>query len=72
MYHTKIDTADVDYPCQELSNGGLGLVVDLAFFSGIDFLSVYTWGLIQLYIAQRRQSKGKFQLLLCVFTLAYF
>ena len=29
MDHTKIDTAYLDSPCQELSNGGLGFVVHI-------------------------------------------
>ena len=34
MNFTKIDQADLDSPCQELSNGGLGIVVALAVFFG--------------------------------------
>ena len=48
MDHTKLDQADLDYPRQELSSGGLKFVVVLTFFSGINFLCVYTGGPIQL------------------------
>ena len=41
MNFTKIDQADLDSPRRELSNGGLGIVVTLTVFSGIDFLCVY-------------------------------
>ena len=32
MNFTKIDQADLDSPCQELSNGGLGIVAALTVF----------------------------------------
>ena len=41
MDHTKIGTAYLDSPHQELSNGGLGIVVALPVRSGIDFVCVY-------------------------------
>ena len=41
---------DLDSPHQELSNGGLGVVVTLLVCWQIDVLSDYTWGSIQLYI----------------------
>ena len=37
IHFTKIDQADLDSPHRELSNGGLGIVVALTFFSGIIF-----------------------------------
>ena len=37
MDHTKIGTAYLDSPCQELSDGGLGIVVALLVRWGIDF-----------------------------------
>jgi len=45
---TKIVKEDLDSPRQELSNGGLGIVVALLFCWQIDFLSAYTGGPIQL------------------------
>ena len=45
MNVAKIYTADLDSPCRELSNGGLGIVVPLPVRSGIDFSCVYIyWG----------------------------
>ena len=50
MDHTKLDTVDLDSPCRDLSDGGLGFVVALiaricrslySLFSGIDFSCVY-------------------------------
>ena len=35
MTFTKLDQADLDFPCRELFNGGLGIVVALTGFSGI-------------------------------------
>ena len=48
MGRTKIDTADLDSPRRELSNGGLGFVVALSVFSGIDFSCAYQGLPIQL------------------------
>ena len=45
MDHTKLDQAELDSPCGELSNGGLGIVVALTFVLGIMFSCVY-WGSI--------------------------
>ena len=39
---TKIYQADFDFHCQELSNGGLGVVVALLASSGINFPRAYT------------------------------
>ena len=36
MDHTKIDTADLDSPCRELSNNGLGIAVALLVRQGIN------------------------------------
>ena len=41
---TKIYQADLDSPCQEFSNGGLGFVVDLLIFLVIDVSCVFYWG----------------------------
>ena len=49
MNFTKIDQADLDSPCQELSNGGLGIVVAFPVCSGIEFSRACTGGPIQLY-----------------------
>ena len=59
MNFTKICTADVDSPRQELSNGGLEIVAALAFFSGIDFTYVYTGGPIQLYSLPVKNSSAR-------------
>ena len=40
MDHTKINPADLDSPCREFSNGGLGIVVALLVFWQIDVLSL--------------------------------
>ena len=48
MDHTKIYTADLDFPCRELSKPGLGFVVALQFFSGINLSCASTGGAIQL------------------------
>ena len=37
MTFTKLDQVDLDSPCRELSNGGLGVVIPLAFFREIIF-----------------------------------
>ena len=39
MDHTKVDQADLDFPCRELSVRGLGFAVALLVHSGIGFLS---------------------------------
>ena len=44
MDHTKIGTVYLDFPRQELSNGGLGIVVALLVCSGISFSCVCTGG----------------------------
>ena len=49
MTFTKLDPADLDSPCRELSSGGLGIVVALLVCRGIKFLCVSTGGPIQLY-----------------------
>ena len=38
MDHTKIDPADLNSPCRDISNGGLGIVVALLVRWQIDFL----------------------------------
>ena len=38
MDHTKIYTEDLDFPRQELSNGGLGIVAALLVCRQINFL----------------------------------
>ena len=48
MDHTKIDTAALDAPCQELLVRSLGIFVALLFFLGIIFLCEITGGVIQL------------------------
>ena len=48
MDHTKMVQADLDSPCRELSNGGLGIIVAPTFFSRIYFSCVYTEGAIKL------------------------
>ena len=37
MDHTKIVQADLDSPCRELSNDGLGIVVALSVFQKLIF-----------------------------------
>ena len=44
MDHTKIDTAYLDFPRQELSNSDLGNVVALPFFQESIFLCACTGG----------------------------
>ena len=51
MDHIKINTEDMDSPCRKLSNGGLGIVVDLLICSGNNCTCVTTGGLIQLEAA---------------------
>ena len=48
MTFTKLDQADLESPCQELSSGGFDIVVVLLVCPGIDFSCVSTWGPIQL------------------------
>ena len=43
------DPEDLNSPCQELSSGGLGIVVALQVCWQIVLLSAYTGGPIQLY-----------------------
>ena len=40
---------DMDFPCGELSIGGLGFAVALLVRPGINFSCVSSWGPIQLY-----------------------
>ena len=47
MTFIKIDPADLDSPCRELSNGGLGSVVTLLIRRQIDFSCVSTGSPIQ-------------------------
>ena len=47
MTFIKLDQADLDSPRQELSNGGLGIVLALPGFR--EFLCVHTGLAIQLY-----------------------
>ena len=47
---TKLYQADLDSPCQELSNSGLGIVITLLVRRQIDFLCVSTGDPIQLYV----------------------
>ena len=49
MDDTKLDPEDLNYPCRELSNSGLGIVVTLLVRQGIDFVCVSTGGPIQPY-----------------------
>ena len=49
MDHTEIDTADLDSPRRELSNGGLKSVVALLVRWQINFLSARIGRSIQLY-----------------------
>ena len=53
MTFPKIVPADLDSPCQELSNDGLGIVVALLVRPGFDFVCVFTGGPIQLYCGTR-------------------
>ena len=50
MDHTKLVQVDLDSPRQELSDGGLGIVVHSPFviFLGIIFVCVFTGNPIQL------------------------
>ena len=48
MTFTKLNQADLDSPCQELSNGRLEIAAAFTFFSGINFLCVYFLRAIQL------------------------
>ena len=50
IHFTKVYPKYLDFPCRELSNGGLGIIVTLLFFSEIDFVCVYIGDPIQLYI----------------------
>ena len=49
MIREKICTADLDSPRQELSSGGLRIVVALSVFPAIDLLSARIGRPIQLY-----------------------
>ena len=49
MDKIKLNPKDLDSPCQELSSGGLGIVVALLVRSGIDFSCVFIGGSTQLY-----------------------
>ena len=48
MDHARIITANLDSPRREPSNSGLGFVVALTFFSGIDFYLPTTYIVIQI------------------------
>ena len=48
IYFIRIDQGGLDSPRQELSNVGLGIVVALTFFSGINLLSAYNGRPIQV------------------------
>ena len=48
---TKLVTADLSFPCRELFNGGLGIVVALLICWKIDFLCACCWSAIQPYEA---------------------
>ena len=48
MDDTKLNPADLNFSCQELSNGGLGFVVALSVCWQINVSCVYTGGPIQL------------------------
>ena len=48
MIFTKIVKTDLGSPCQELFNGGLGIVVALLVCLQIDILCVSTGGPVQL------------------------
>ena len=50
MDFTKIVPADWDSPCREFSNGGLGIVLVLTVFLGIDFSFASTGSAFQLYV----------------------
>ena len=53
MDQTKLYQVDLDSPRRDLSNGGLGFLVALLVYSGINFLCVCSGGPIQphaLYI----------------------
>ena len=52
MTFTELDQADLDSPCRELFNGGLGIVAALLVRWQIDFSCVSTGGSIQLYTIQ--------------------
>ena len=59
MNFTKIVSADLDFPRQKLSNGGLGIVVALSVFLAIDFLFVYagvqsSCNIVAVVMADRR------------------
>ena len=53
MGQTKLDQADLDSPCQELSSGGLVIVVTLLVRWQIIFLSARIGRPIQLYLVSR-------------------
>ena len=48
MISTKMVKVDLDSPCQEFSNGGLGIVVALSVFRQSFFLRAHTGGAIQM------------------------
>ena len=48
MDHTKMDSADLSFPCQELSNGGLGIVAALLVHLQLIFFACVHWGPIQM------------------------
>ena len=50
MSFTKTVKAGLDFPHQELSNGGLGIVAPLTVILGIKVSCVSTWGPIKLYV----------------------
>ena len=54
--HSKIYPEDLNSPCQELSNGGLEIVVAVLARPGINFLCVSTGGPIQLYLQNPQQN----------------
>ena len=50
MDHTTMNPKYLDSLCQELFNGGLGIVATLLVRWGTDFVCVFTGGPIQLYV----------------------
>ena len=52
MGRTETFPVDLNSPCREISNGGLGFVVALSVRWQINFSCVYSEGPIQLYVTR--------------------
>ena len=60
MNFTKIDKADLNYPCRELFVRGLGFAVALSVFWSIDFVCACIGDPIQLFKSRNKKQAAHF------------